>query len=100
MAPRETIETCGLCHSLCRAIECGGMDHKFLKPLLEGQLAGEEARAKIVDMLQSAKFCQIRLDKALNMLLHVESFLESKGHKVVRLEVKRTIESLRDKREA
>lgn len=72
--------------------------HKLYLPLVEGQLSAETARKKILETLQEAKFNKTRLETATMMLKHLEQFLAQKGHKVMCLQVKRTLESLEDRR--
>lgn len=98
---RETIEVCILCHSLCRVRECeGGQGHKIFQPLVNGSLSVDEVRARVLEELQTAKFCKRRLENATQMLHHVMAFLELKGHKIMYLRVKETLNGLEDRRES
>lgn len=96
---RETVQACTTCGSLCRSIECATGEHKYLKPIVNGALSQEAAREKILAMIQEAKFNYLRLGTAITMLHHLEEFLQMKGHKFMHLEVKRTLESLGDRRD-
>lgn len=96
--PRETVQICELCGSLCRAIECVDGKHVYLRPLVDGSLGIEEGRSRILSMLAEAKFAKTRLDAAIMMLHHAEEFLQNKGHKFMHLEVKRCLDTLIDRR--
>jgi hypothetical protein len=85
----ESIEHCKLCGSLCRR-GVGKDGDCYYAPFLE-HAETPEAKDKLAKMLRDAKFCQHKLERAVEALKHVGEFLQSKGHKIMYLQVKETL---------